>query len=206
MLTVTDVSYALPTGRTLFRDVNLQLAAGEVAVIEGPSGCGKSTLLALVGGLLSPTTGSVATQTEAPHPWAWVLQSLNSLGARTVLDNAALLATLDGVNPLRARVAAAAALERLGLADRADDRARQLSGGELQRLAVARALTSSRPLLLVDEPTSQLDRTNAGVVMSALVEHAATGAAVLIVTHDRVAVPPTCPIFALHEAGLERGR
>ncbi len=203
MLTAVGVSYRLPTGRQLFDGVDLELSPGCALAIEGPSGTGKSTLLALLGGVLKPTVGTVTIEGDHPAPFAWVLQTLNSLGARTVLANAALLARLDGTSTRDANARADEMLNLVGIGDLANARARHLSGGELQRLAVARALTSNRPIVLADEPTNQLDRHNARRVMRALIDSAHEHQrCVLIVTHDGDALPDRTTKLRLTEAGL----
>lgn len=203
MLTLTDVEYVLPGGRRLFGGVDLCLSPGDAVAIEGPSGTGKSTLLAIIGGLLKPTSGTVTIGA----PWqserfAWVLQGLNSLGARSALDNAALYDLIDGVKRSAARRAAAEQLIGLGMGGHMNTRVRRLSGGELQRVAVARALSCRRPLVLADEPTNQLDRDNAKHVMSALIDAASEGRAVVVVTHDRDALSDRCRVLRLSENGL----
>ncbi len=203
MLTLDGVGYVLPDGRQLFQHVKLDLSEGEAIAIEGPSGIGKSTLLAIIGDLLRPTSGTVTIS----RPWssarfAWILQGLNSLGARSALENAALYDMVDGAKRAAALEAAAVRLADLGLDQHLATRVRRLSGGELQRVAVARALSSQRPLVLADEPTNQLDRENAARVMSALVDAATDRRAVVIVTHDRDALPRRCRILQLNADGL----
>lgn len=203
MLTLNDLEYVLPDGRRLFGGVQLTVLPGEAVAIEGPSGIGKSTLLAIIGGLLRPSSGTVTISA----PWrserfAWVLQGLNSLGARSALDNAALYDLVDGAKRSAARRVAAEQLIGLGLGGHANTRARRLSGGEIQRVAVARALSCRRPLILADEPTNQLDRKNAQHVMSAIFDVVRQGRAVVAVTHDRDALPERCRILRLSESGL----
>lgn len=203
MLILNAVEYVVPGGRRLFQGVDLNLSPGDAVAIEGPSGIGKSTLLAIIGGLLLPTSGAV-TVTE---PWrsarlAWVLQGLNSLSARSAIDNAALYDLLDGTNRSVARQAAADRLIDLGLGGHLRTRVRRLSGGELQRVAVARALSCRRPLILADEPTNQLDRKHAMRVMGALVDAAEQDRAVVIVTHDRESIAGRCRVYRLAEDGL----
>lgn len=203
MLTLHDVEYVLPGGRHLFRGVDLSLAPGEAVAIEGPSGTGKSTLLAIIGGLLQPTSGTVSICASwRSERFAWVLQGLNSLSARSALDNAALYDMIDGVKRSAARQAAAEQLVSLGMVEHTNTQVRRLSGGELQRVAVARALSSQRPVVLADEPTNQLDRANARNVMSALVDAASQGRAVIVVTHDSDALSGRCRVLRLSESGL----
>ena len=235
MLTATGLAVELPNGRQLFRDLDLRVGLGQAVAIEGPSGVGKSTLLGVLGGLLTPTSGHVVydptpsgpgrgdtnadvhdpdpappdgagyVRSVVRSPFAWVLQTLNSLGARTVTANACLDNVLDGVDRAVEQRRARAALAAVGLASFAGARARSLSGGELQRLAVARAMASVRPVVLADEPTSQLDRTNAVSVMRCLTGLAGQGRCVIIVTHDHDALPDDCHVMHLTESGLDAG-
>lgn len=202
MLTASGVAYLLPGDRELFRDVNLEVEAGSAVAVQGPSGVGKSTLLAVLGRLLSPTTGSVTVTTECTSPFAWVLQTLNTLGARSVLANVCLSNVIDGESRAVTRSNALNILRSLEMEHLAKKRARFLSGGEQQRLTVARALVSTRPIILADEPTNQLDSGNARLVMAALVRAAESGRAVVIVTHDREALPEQCRVLRLTESGL----
>jgi ABC-type lipoprotein export system ATPase subunit len=203
MLTATDLAYRLPTGRLLFEQVSVSVRPGEALAIRAPSGTGKSTLLALLGGLLQPSAGHVMVDSPNRSPFAWILQTLNALGARSVLANVALLSVLDGSTAPEARRRAADAMRAVGIDLLAESKGRQLSGGELQRLAVARALASDRPIVLADEPTNQLDRANARVVMNALYTAAAEHQrCVVIVTHDHDALPSAMPVLDLSERGL----
>lgn len=187
--------------RRLFVDVSITAEPGRMYVVHGPSGCGKSTLLAILGGLLRPSAGSVVRTPPALAAIAWVLQGMDGLAARSTLDNAMMFAAVDGTTLVQARRAAADALGSVGLTDRPEARARSLSGGENQRLCVARALACDRPIVLADEPTSQLDRHNATRVMAAL-NDAALRRTVLVVTHDLDAVPEGAQRMRLGEHGL----
>jgi ABC-type lipoprotein export system ATPase subunit len=202
VLTARGLGYRLPDGRELFRDLDLHVGPGEAVAIEGPSGTGKSTLLALLGGLLEPTSGTVETADSGNRPFGWVLQSLNSLSARTVMDNAMLYSRLDNRPTRDSRAAAEAALAELGLAGLAHTRVRKLSGGELQRLAVARVVACNRPIVLADEPSNQLDQANARLVMSTLVSSANESRCVVVVTHDRASLPAGCTVLRLAQDGL----
>lgn len=169
--------------------MTFDIPAGARAAIIGPSGSGKTTLLSLIGGLLQPDRGEVSCQDGAGalHPVAdrvtWVLQTVSLLGNRSSWENVAVGAYSDGADLVEARTRAMAALYAVGLADRSHRAARFLSGGEAQRVAVARALASRRPVILADEPTGQLDATNTAGVLEAML-NARTTQTVVIVTHD----------------------
>ena len=203
MLDAVALGYVLPNGRDLFRDVNLSVVPGEAVAIQSPSGTGKSTLLGLLAGVLTPSTGHVSIASSHRTPIAWVLQSLNVLGPRSVLANAALFARLDPETERVATDRATEMLDLLGIGDLTDATARELSGGELQRLTVARALATTRPIILADEPSNQLDSDNAKRVMQVLVTTARTHQrCVVIVTHDRDALPADTSILRLTANGL----
>lgn len=202
MLTASSLGYQLPTGRTLFDHVDLRLDPGDAIAISGPSGTGKSTLLWLLGNLLTPTSGRVDIRADHPQPYAWVLQGLNVLSARSLLDNAALCNVIDGIPPRAARRRAMDAVDALGLTSLSRTRLRNVSGGELQRATVARALASTRPIILADEPTNQLDRGNARRVMELLSNERHQNRIVVIVTHDIAALPSTIRRAELTPGGL----
>lgn len=170
--------------------------------IQGPSGSGKSTLLAILGGIIAPVEGTVVLGALRSAPVAWILQTLNSLGSRSVLDNACLYNILDHQAACVATDAALAILDELGMSHVAYVKARRLSGGELQRVAVARALVSNRPILLADEPTNQLDPANARRVMRALLGETSTARVTVVVTHDVDSLPVECRLLRLTELGL----
>jgi len=167
------------------------IADGSVNAVVAPSGAGKTTLLAILGGLLSPSSGLVTASVAGHlvHPTqvaAWILQTTNSLPRRSVLDNALLPLLACGTDLVAASARASAQLEALGLSSVQDQQARTLSGGELQRLSIARALLSDLPFLLADEPTGQLDdATTDHVVATMLNAVQASRATLLLVTHDR---------------------
>lgn len=177
--------------RVVLDDFSTVLHPGQVGALVGPSGSGKSTLLNAVGGLVTPRAGSVTLRRvddgtvtgPSPELVAWVPQGANCLGARSALDNV-MLGPLSGGQPLPvARRTAYDALGRVGLADRASSPARTLSGGELQRVSFARALASSKPIILADEPTSSLDAASTEVV-AALLHSLSVDATVVVATHD----------------------
>jgi putative ABC transport system ATP-binding protein/lipoprotein-releasing system ATP-binding protein len=164
---------------------------GARIAIVGPSGSGKSTLLHLMAGLDDPTVGRVEWPaigdrgTLRPGPVAIIFQGPSLLPPLTVEENVALPLVLGGEHDADARVKARAALSQLDLDDLRDKLPEEISGGQAQRVAVARALAGEPRLLLADEPTGQLDRASADAVVSVLLaaaEHA--GAALVICTHD----------------------
>jgi putative ABC transport system ATP-binding protein/lipoprotein-releasing system ATP-binding protein len=164
---------------------------GARIALVGPSGSGKSTLLHLMAGLDDPTVGAVSWPgigTRAalrPGPIAVIFQGPSLLPPLTVEENVALPLVLDGTPDAAAHHRARAALDRLGLRDLADKLPEEISGGQAQRVAVARALAGAPVLILADEPTGQLDRASGAAVVDVLLaaaEH--SGAALVIATHD----------------------
>lgn len=173
--------------------VDLAVERGEFVAVQGPSGCGKSTLLAIVGALSTPTSGRVvvggrdlAELSNAQRAAfrasqiGFVFQMFHLLPYLTVLDNVALAV----VNGADAQAAARSLLERFGLGDRLQHRPAELSAGQCQRAAVARALVNRPPLVLADEPTGNLDAASAAEVLDLFADYHASGGTVLLVTHD----------------------
>jgi putative ABC transport system ATP-binding protein len=178
-------------------DVSLRVAAGEFVAIMGPSGSGKSTLLGLAGGLDRPTSGRVLIRGQdlalideaglarvRRQEIGFVFQEANLLPSLTAIENVALALELDGVRPRAAMAGARDLLDWLGLAALGGHFPGQLSGGEQQRVAVARAVAGGRSLLLADEPTGALDALAAESVMGMLRERCARGCAVILATHN----------------------
>lgn len=178
--------------------VELDVHRGEFLVIVGRSGCGKSTLLNLLGGLDSVTGGSlrvggreVAQLSEAQltqyrrEMVGIVFQFFNLMPLLTVLENTTLPALLAGNDRRASEIRARRLLERVGLGHRIDQQASLLSGGEMQRVAVARSLINDPPLVLADEPTGNLDSQSADPVLQSLVEVTRDeGKTVVMVTHS----------------------
>ena len=203
MLELTDVtrSVVLPDDRTLhiLRGVTLSVDAGEHVSVVGRSGTGKSTLLNILGLLDSPSSGDYllegvpvqrlsnrARTRRRGRDFGFVFQQFNLLPERTALENvAAPLLYATGRQFWRRRSIAAQMLDRVGLGDRLDARPERLSGGEQQRIAIARALVRGPRVILADEPTGALDVETGSEVMDLLDEVAAeTGAALVTITHD----------------------
>ena len=181
ILTLENVSMSWPRpgGGTVeaLTKTGLEVRAGDCCVVRGPSGSGKTTLLLIAGGLLQPSTGSRSINGTV----GFIFQTLELLPYLDIRENVRLGLPADG-----ARERVEELLERLGLADRARHRPWQLSTGECQRVATARALASSPGLLVADEPTGNLDEENARIVHEALAHHASEGGAVLVATHGSV--------------------
>jgi putative ABC transport system ATP-binding protein len=179
------------------RGIDLTLTRGAFVAVTGPSGSGKTTLLQCLSGLDDIDEGFVTVAGENVHQlpeprraaqrarlMGFVFQSLNLLPVFTAVENVEIPLLLKGVSPKRARQEARAALDRVGLAHRYDHRPGELSGGEQQRVAVARALVGRPALMWADEPTGSLDTTAAAAVMDLLEELHAEGVTLVLVTHD----------------------
>jgi ABC-type lipoprotein export system ATPase subunit len=179
-------------------DVSLDIAEKEFVAITGPSGCGKSTLMHLLGGLDTPSGGELHVGALALHSadeaaltryrrydLGIVFQFFNLLPTMNVLENVSLPLLLAGQSPAKAKVPAMELLDLVGLAPRAGHFVHQLSGGELQRTAIARALIHRPRLLLADEPTGNLDSAGAARVLDALAKIAFQAlTTMVIVTHS----------------------
>ncbi len=201
MLKVSNLRKGFGSGRRrleVLRGVNLEVASGELVSMMGPSGCGKSTLLNIIGGLLEADSGSISLGefsygTRAPNRVVdvrrrgvgWIFQDYHLLDRLSALDNVTFALELSGIESSLAEEQAHAALAKVGLEDRMDFIPDQLSGGQRQRVAVARAIAGSRPLLLADEPTGNLDvKSGEGIIdlFHQLCDE--EGMSVLMVTHD----------------------
>ena len=180
------------------RDVSLQIGHGEYVAIMGPSGSGKSSLMQLLGGLDTPTTGSIRFLGRDFHSMkdrqrslirrreiGFVFQDSNLVGSLTAVENVALPMLLDGTPRAEALAMAVQGRARLGLDQRASHLPSQLSGGEIQRVAIARALSYQPSLVLCDEPTGSLDSASGLEVRSLLRSIPQIGSrSVVMVTHD----------------------
>lgn len=180
------------------RDVTVDVAPGDFVALMGPSGSGKSTLMHVVGGLLSPDAGTVTVAGEElsrlgdgrlsafrNRTVGFVFQFFNLQPYATALENVALPMLFAGVGRRERRERARAALEEVGLLHRAGHRPSELSGGEMQRVSIARAIVNRPPLLLADEPTGNLDRVSSQRVLELIQRiHEERGVTILLVTHD----------------------
>jgi putative ABC transport system ATP-binding protein len=197
-LAVRDVSVTFD-GVTVLDDVSLRVAPGRAVAVVGPSGSGKSTLLACVAGLRAPDTGQVVIDGTVLSGLSagrraavrrsrigLVNQDADLLPELSVLENVAITLLFDGVRAARATGAAMASLEAVGLQDHARKRIDEISGGQAQRVAVARALVRPEVRVIVaDEPTASLDVDNARAVTRLLIDRCrSAGVAAIVATHD----------------------
>jgi putative ABC transport system ATP-binding protein len=180
------------------RNVNFSVSQGDFVSIIGPSGSGKSTLLNMIGALDRPTSGkifidgidiSTLRNTELAKvrnkKIGFVFQSFNLLNRMSVRDNVELPLAISGVSDKQRRKVSMRLLEQFGIASKAENNPNQLSGGEQQRVAVARALANEPSMILADEPTGNLDTTNTEIVMEILENlHEQTGKTIVIITHN----------------------
>jgi putative ABC transport system ATP-binding protein len=215
-LSVSGLTKALPGGRVLFSGLDLIVAPGEIIAIMGESGIGKSTLLNLIAGLDRPDNGSIAIAGDTlaglsddaatrlrRDRLGFVFQAFHILPHLTLAQNIALPLVLAHQGAAVALPAAHAMLAKIGLAGRGDDYPAQLSGGELQRIAIARALIHRPALILADEPTGNLDPETAERILALLLAEArSTGAAAVIVTHSDRAAAIADRVLVLTGAGL----
>jgi putative ABC transport system ATP-binding protein len=223
LLALRAVSRGYGSGTTAVRavrDATLAVEAGETVAIMGPSGSGKSTLLCLMGGLLMPDGGEavvagrrLAALSEGARArlrrttMGFIFQRFNLLKALTAVENVELGLRLAGAAGPAARRAALAALERIGLGARAQALPRDLSGGEQQRVAVARALAPGPRVILADEPTGSLDSANGRQVVDMIRAHARErGAAAVIVTHDHRVAAAVDRRLWMEDGVLREGR
>lgn len=185
------------TGPLLLHGLNVAFFPGEIVALTGASGSGKSTLLYLLALLIRPVGGTIkwfgAPVATAPDrdrsrlraiESGFIFQDAMLDPSRTVIENVCEPAIFAGMHPDRALVRGRDLLESFGLANRADHRPGEISGGQAQRVGLCRALLKSPRLIFADEPTGNLDAGTADVVWDALVEHARGGATVLVATHE----------------------
>ena len=180
---------------TALKEVSFSVRPGELLAVRGPSGCGKTTLLLTAGGLLHPSAGQISVAGQDPYELdpeqrsqlrarmiGFVFQQFNLIPYLTVRQN--ILAASLAMPGRKGAERASSLIDRFGLADRADHVPAQLSTGERQRTALARALLNEPKVILADEPTGNLDEDNAQTVFGYLSQYVSDGGCVLLVTHD----------------------
>ncbi len=220
LIQLEQVTKDYPMGQVTvhaLRELDLAVAAGEFVVLLGPSGCGKTTTLNIIGGLDRPTGGQVLVEGEditryseeqltayRRHKVGFVFQFFNLIPTLTAAENVEFaLALTDTRHDLKPR--AVELLDRVGLRERADHFPSQLSGGEQQRVAIARSLANDPALLLCDEPTGNLDADTGHQVLSVIRDlNRRQGATVILVTHNTAIAPMADRVIRLHNGAVER--
>ena len=197
------------------KNVHMQVAPGEVVGLIGPSGSGKSTLLKCLGAVIEPSGGQMVLGGETIYDDGWRIKDMRALRRDSigfvfqapylipfldVLDNVALLPMLAGRSNAAARAQAMELLEALDVAHRARAKPAELSGGEQQRVSIARALVNRPPVILADEPTAPLDSERALAVIRILNRMAAQyQTAVIVVTHDEKIIPTFRRVYHIRD-------
>lgn len=196
MISFSHVYKRYPNGFEALKNINLTLEAGELALISGHSGAGKTTLLRLIAAIERPTSGSITVNGQnvsrlsgggipfLRRNFGLVFQDQKILFDRNVFQNVLLPLEISGFNPADAKRRVRAALDKVGLLDKERARPITLSGGEQQRLCIARAIVNRPSILIADEPTSNLDAAYAKEIMDMFKSFHQVGVTVLIATHD----------------------
>lgn len=196
IISFSHVSKKYPGDITALSELSLEIDEGELIFLAGPSGAGKSTLLKLIAGIERPSEGTLqvsgqdmrkVTRTTLPflrRKLGLILQQHRLLNDRSVLANVMMPLIVSGADPREAAQRAQVALERVGLFDRAQALPMMLSGGEQQRVSIARAIVHKPRIILADEPTANLDRDSGKLVIDMLEAFNAAGVTCVIATHD----------------------
>lgn len=197
MIEFQHVFKSYERGRNILADINFRIEPGEFVFVSGPSGAGKSTLLKLIGGLEPPSRGAVQVnghRIDKMPPRARpylrravgvILQDMHLLYDRNAINNVQLPLTVAGLESRLAFTRARAAMEKVGLSGKEDMNPVEMSGGEQQRLAIARAIVNRPAILIVDEPTANLDEESAKRIMDVFRDFNRVGVTTLIASHDR---------------------
>jgi putative ABC transport system ATP-binding protein len=208
-LELEDISLNIG-GRWVLERLTVALRPGEVTSLSGPSGSGKTTLLSIAGGIVKPTTGFASYggqhmwlgDGDPRHEVAFVLQVYGLVPILSARENVAIALRARGFSPRDADERADEELTRFFIGDLGDRQVEELSGGQMQRVACARAFAVSPEILLADEPTSELDEGNREHVMDQLRIEAARGAIVVVATHDPAVVDASDRRLVLDEGRL----
>ena len=218
LYTLTDLSKSYTRGREtikIFEQLDMTITSGEFIAIMGPSGSGKTTLLNLLGGIDTPSSGTVDFEGSRVDNLsqgklaAWrarhvgfIFQFYNLMPTLTAAQNVELPLLLTKLSGKERKNRVLTALDIVGIADRAGHRPRQLSGGQQQRVAIARAIVADPEVLLCDEPTGDLDRNSADEILGTLQElNKDLNKTIIMVTHD-----PAAAKYARRELFLDKGR
>ncbi len=214
MISASAVTKRYPHGPEALKDVSFEIESGEMVFITGHSGAGKSTLFRLLAAIERPTSGSIVVngqniaalrRSAIPYlrrNFGLIFQDQKLLFDRSVLDNVLLPLAIVGLPTREAHRRARAALDKVGLLDRERARPIALSGGEQQRLAIARAVVNRPAVLLADEPTANLDSESASNILDIFRSFHQVGVTLVIATHD----PQWMARFSPRVLRLERGR
>ena len=216
MIRIEGLTKSYQLGRVevrALRGVDFAVDAGEFLAIMGPSGSGKSTLMNIIGCLDTPTTGSYSLEGVPVHTLSdddlarirnsrigFIFQTFNLLPRASALENVALPLLYGGVRSPESR--AAAALEEVGLGGRAGHRPSEMSGGERQRAAIARAIVTAPAILLADEPTGNLDSVTGREIMELFRGLNEKGVTVIVVTHEKVVAEYARRVVHLRDGGI----
>ena len=213
MISASAVTKRYPEGLEALRDVSFEIAAGEMVFITGHSGAGKSTLFRLLAAIERPTSGSIVVNGQnlaalrkgaVPYlrrNFGLIFQDQKLLFDRSVLDNVLLPLAIVGLPAKEAQRRARAALDKVGLLDREKAHPIALSGGEQQRLAIARAVVNRPAILLADEPAANLDSESAADILDIFLAFHQVGVTLLVATHDPLWLARLAP----RQLQLERG-
>ena len=197
------------------KGVSFTVKKGEFVAIVGPSGSGKSTLMNLLGCLDTPTSGAYELGGETVAGLSrdaladvrnrrvgFVFQNFNLLPQISAQENVEMPMLFGGVPPKARRARAAELLSKVGLGDRLDHKPTELSGGQMQRVAVARALAMTPDMLLADEPTGNLDSTSGGDIMGLFTELWSAGGTVIVITHDMTLARRASRVIEVHDGRI----
>jgi len=200
------------------RGISLDVEAGEYVSIMGPSGSGKSTFFNMIGGLDTPTAGEVSVEGcrlgdlnskqlawFRCHKIGFIFQSFNLIPTMTALENVAIGRIFSGATPEEAKRDAASVLEQVGLGHRLDHLPSEVSGGQQQRIAIARALVNRPTIILADEPTGNLDLKTGEDIISLLNEmKTALGITIITATHDMKMLSASDTVVWIHDGAIDR--
>jgi len=197
------------------KGVDLQIQEGELVAIVGPSGSGKSTLMNLLGCLDTPTSGVYELGGQAVSGVSrdqlaeirnrrvgFVFQNFNLLPHITALENVEMPMLFGGMKPADRHQRAKELLERVGLGERVDHKPTELSGGQMQRVAIARSLAMNPDIILADEPTGNLDSTAGGDIMSIFTDLWKQGRTLVIITHDPALAKRASRVIEIHDGRI----
>jgi putative ABC transport system ATP-binding protein len=212
VLALDDIEIVI-ANRQILEPMSLEFPPGQITAVNGPSGSGKTTLLSIAGGLLQPTGGTTSYDGRPlwqgdgdPRPEvAFILQVYGLVPILSARENVSIALRARGVPPLDSDERADAELGRFHIGDLGDRQVEELSGGQMQRVACARALAVDADILLADEPTSELDEGNREHVMAQLRAEAERGAIVVGASHDPAVVDAADSRISLDEGRLSDG-